>query len=232
MRGPGNLRPSRLALRGATLILALPLLYLAAGLIGALLPGTHDPAPGTPTERIGLLRGPIHYDFLLPLTPALRATFAFASADGLPVQDPSAKWLIVGWGAEAFYTTTGSYGDLNAFAVWKALTGDAAVLRLDVAGEIDPDATIPGLHWLDLPPAALDRLAGAIAADLTPVPQVMPGLSLGGSDSFYRARGRFNPGRTCNVWLGEMIRAAGLPFGRWTPTPQAVDAALWWNGAG
>ena len=227
MRAPGNL-----VLRLAALIVALPVLYVAAGLTGALLPGAHDPVSGAPTERIGLLRGPIHYDFLLPLTPALRESFRFAASDGLPVQDPRAHWLIVGWGAAAFYTTTGSYSDLNALAVWKAITGDDAVMRLAVAGVIDPSAAIPGLRWLDLPPAALDRLATAIAADLSPVPQVMPGLSLGESDVFYRAQGRFTLGRTCNVWLGEMIRAAGLPFGRWTPTPQAVDLALWWNGAG
>lgn len=226
MRGP-----SSLALRLATLILALPLIYLAAGLIGALLPGAHDPVPGAPTERIGLLRGPIHYDFLLPLTPALRQTFGFATDDGLPVQDPAAQWLIVGWGAQAFYTTTGSYGDLNAGAVWKALTGDDAVLRLDLAGAINPSMPIAGVHWIDLPPAALDRLAAAIAAEVTPGPQVLPGLSLGPSDIFYRAKGRFTLWRTCNVWLGEMITAAGLPFGRWTPTPQAVDLAFWWNAA-
>jgi uncharacterized protein (TIGR02117 family) len=223
--------PSSLALRLATLILALPLLYLLAGFAGALLPGAHSPAAGAPTERIGLLRGAIHYDFLLPLTPSLRETFGFAAQGGLPVQDPRAEWLIVGWGAEAFYTTTGSYRDLNTGAVWKAVTGDDAVLRLDLAGKIDMANTIPGLHWLDLPPAALDRLARAIAADASPSPEVLPGLSLGGSDIFYRARDRFNLGRTCNVWLGEMIRAAGLPFGRWTPTPQAVDLALWWNAA-
>ena len=34
-----------------------------------------------------------------------------------------------------------------------------------------------------------------------------------------------------NVWLGEVLLAAGLPFGRWTPTPQSVTFALdWQNG--
>lgn len=36
--------------------------------------------------------------------------------------------------------------------------------------------------------------------------------------------------RTCNVWVGERLRRAGLPFGNWTPTPQAVRLSLWWNG--
>lgn len=226
------MRPGRIALWLATLILSLPLVFVLAGLVGALLPGAFEPAQGAPTARIGLLRGPIHYDFLLPLTPELRETFGFAAEGGLPVQDARAEWLIVGWGAEAFYTTTGSYGDLNANAVWRALTGDAAVMRLDLVGHLDPAQAVPGLSWLDLPPAALQRLAGAIAGDLGAVPVLMPGLALGESDIFYRARGRFNPGRTCNVWVGEMIRAAGLPFGKWTPTPQAVDLAIWWNGAG
>ena len=61
----------------ATALLLLPLLYLAAAGLGALLPGGHIDLPQGRDVTIGLLRGPIHYDLLLPLSPDLRARYDF-----------------------------------------------------------------------------------------------------------------------------------------------------------
>jgi hypothetical protein len=47
---------------------------------------------------------------------------------------------------------------------------------------------------------------------------------------FYRAKGRFNILHTCNAWTGEVLRAAGIRFGLWTPTTQAVKLGLWLHG--
>ena len=98
------------------------------GLLGlglALVAGALWPGPlgrvATPGEaRIGLVPGPIHTDILLPLTPVLRRDFAFLVRRGLPVDDPRARWLVVGWGAAEFHTSAGRYQDIRAGAVWRA----------------------------------------------------------------------------------------------------------------
>lgn len=211
-------------LRALTALISLPILYFLASLLGAVIPGANPQIDGGATTRIGLLRGPIHYDLVLPLTPDLRTSFAFAAADGVPVLDTRAQYLVVGWGAKGFYTTTGSYADLNLPALWSAVTGDDAVLHLDVAGDL---TAMPGLIWLPL----TDTQQAALVAKITTTfatTTALPIRPFGQTDAFYPAHGDFNLFHTCNDWLGETLRAAGLGFGIWTPTPQSVTLSARW----
>jgi hypothetical protein len=54
-----------------------------------------------------------------------------------------------------------------------------------------------------------------------------PGLTA--QDAFFASRGDFSGLRTCNVWVGEVLREAGVRLGAWTPTPQSLRLSLWWN---
>lgn len=217
-------------LRTITAILCLPLLYFAAGFVGAVIPGKHADLPSGTEVLIGLARGPIHYDFLLPMTPEVRAQFGFAEAAGVPVAAPQAEWLSVGWGSEAFYTSAGSYADIRPGAVFTAITGDRAVLRLDVAGDI---SRVEGIQYLTLSEPQFAVLLARLAADFQR-DQTGAALPLAARfnehDAFFEAKGRFNIFHPCNAWLGEVLREAGVPFGIWTPTPQAVEMALRWHG--
>ena len=104
-------------LRAITAIICLPILYFVAGYAGALIPGAHAGLASGTDVLIGLARAPIHYDFLLPMSPELRARYGFAASAGVPINAPQAEWLLVGWGSEAFYTTAGSYADMQPGAV-------------------------------------------------------------------------------------------------------------------
>jgi uncharacterized protein (TIGR02117 family) len=197
-------------------------LYLAGGAAGGLI-GTRQADAGGPV-RVGLLIGPIHADILLPLTPAVRDRLAFASQDGFPADDPRAEWLIVGWGAQDFYTTTGTMADISAATALRAATGDRSVLRLDVTGRID---SFDGVALIAMDEATLLRLTDRILAEVPARadPLDTPGFS--DTDVFYPASGPFNILRTCNVWVGQVLRDAGVSWGIWTPTPQAVRLSLW-----
>ena len=211
-------------LRVLTALISLPILYFLASLLGAVIPGANPQIDGGPTTRIGLMRGPIHYDLILPLTPDLRTRFAFAAADGVPVLNPRAQYLVVGWGAKGFYTTTGSYADLNLPAVWAALTGDDAVIHLDAAGDL---AAMPGLIWLDLSQTQQAALVDTVTTTFASQ-TALPIHPFGPTDAFYPAHGQFNLLHTCNDWVGETLRSAGLSFGIWTPTPQSVTLSARW----
>lgn len=219
----------RVLIRAATVVIALPLLYFCAGFVGAMVPGKHaDLAAGTDV-LIGLARAPIHYDFLLPMSPELRARYGFAEAAGVPVNAPQAEWLLIGWGSEAFYTSAGSYADLQAGAVWTAITGDKAVLHLDVAGDV---SGVEGIAYFTLSDAQYQALLDSLEADFqrdqtgAPLPLA---AHFNAHDGFFAAKGDFSLLYPCNAWLGETLRAAGVPFGVWTPTPQAVELALRWH---
>jgi hypothetical protein len=72
---------------------------------------------------VGLVAGPVHYDFLLPLIGAVRDRFAFAEQADVPVRHPDAKWLIVGWGARGFDTSTVTLADIAPGTVLRAAVG-------------------------------------------------------------------------------------------------------------
>ena len=204
-------------------LIALPVLFFLASFVGALLPNGGSWSDQPPQVRIGLLRGLIHYDFLLPIDPDLRTEFSYA----LPPE--ATGWMILGWGSQAFYTTAGSYADISASAVWQAATGDAAVLRIDHIPFIAQD--FPGLIWLDLSQAQYDSLRRNIAAeplrDASGAPLRNPQPGFTATDSFWQAPGTFHLLRPCNQWVTEQLTAAGVPFGLWTPTAESVTLALW-----
>ncbi len=214
----------RLLIRGVAAGLLLILGYVLAAVGGAFWGGSVAPvlSQGTPVE-IKMISGPIHYDFLLPLNEETRATFGFAR--DLPIDHPDAKWVIVGWGAREFYTTVGGYGDVTARAVSRGIFGDSSVLRMDVGGEIDPQIETRGIT---LAGAQYTALLASIAADFAETTAMdQPGFYE--TDRFFAAHGRFHIRRTCNQWVNEKLRAAGLEFGRWTPLVQSVDLSLWWH---
>ncbi len=202
------------------------MLFFLAGFAGALLPGGGSWQDDPAEVRIGLLHGLIHYDFALPLDDRLRRDFAFAGGSA-----GETGWLLVGWGAEGFYTSTGSYADISPGIAWQAATGDAAVIRIDHLPYIPED--FETVTWLDLSRRQYDALLQGILADLPrdaegrPMPDSAPGFTA--TDSFWQAEGRFSLLNPCNQWISRRLRAAGVPFGLWTPTIQAVDLSLWRN---
>ncbi|MGL4322251.1 MAG: DUF2459 domain-containing protein [Paracoccaceae bacterium] len=219
-------RSLRAALRAAALLAAVILGYLAAGAIGGLIGNGHTAREGE--YRIGLVVGPIHTDLLIPLTPAVKTRLAFAIPDGVPLDAPGAEWLLVGWGAREFYTTAGTFADVTMAATIRGIVGDQAVLRIDAIGRIEDFTDIPLIQTDAVQFAALlDVLAGSFTPgpDGLPAPLDHPGFTA--SDVFYPATGHFNILNTCNVWVGDLLGAAGIAFGKWTPTPYAMKLSLW-----
>jgi len=206
---------------------ALVALYFVAALIGALLPGTRAAYDGDRDVLVGLVSGPIHYDFLLPLDPTTRQQFAFAEDGNVPVLHPGAQWLLVGWGAEDFYTTVGSYTDVSLRAVWRGITGDSSVMRVEAIGPLSAEAEVPMIALSLLQYEALLRgIAQSFDQDAG-APLVLHPAGEARRGAFFQADGRFDIGRTCNQWVGRMLREAGVRFGGWTPIPTSVRLSLW-----
>ena len=193
--------------------------YITAALFGSIVAGpTGQISPGAPVREIVLVNGPIHYDILVP-AQVIRDQMPWLSDQGIALDHPNIDWVVFGWGARDFYTKTGTYADVTARSVWRGITGDRAVMRVSIAGAVAD-------HWPRVPMTAvqLQRLTAAITdsfdngADSAALQ--IPGFSE--FDRFFPAKGRFHIFNTCNAWVGQMLRKAGLRFGVWTPTPFAV----------
>lgn len=212
---------------GATL-----LLVLAALAIGAVVPRplspAHSDAIQTPTRRILLLSNAIHSDLALPIDAEILRRFPFLERDGLPIHDGGARTLVVGWGGRAFYLETPTWSDLKFRPVAQALTLDASVMHVELAGPIDEgqEQVMP----LDIDAAAygsfLDAVAASFARSSDGSMEIIPDRSYGAYDRFYEANGRFNALAGCNTWTAAMLRAGSLRTGWWTPLPKLLTWSL------
>ena len=215
-RRPGLRRrtwPRRLLLA----LFALPLLYLAAASAGSVIPvnrGWQEPAEGT---IVYLRSNGVHVDLLLP-----------ASAQGLdwrpllPARDfaaapASPRWFAFGAGERRVYLDTPTWGDLTPHTLWAALTGGERILHVERT--LDPG---PGLRAIRLRPEEYRRLWAAIRSDFDGRPRRIVHPGYGPDDAFYESNGRASAVSTCNQWVADKLRLAGVRTSVWTPFAQGL----------
>ncbi len=216
------------ALRIMLAVVAFVLLAVAAGsLIPRPLFGPEPSDARVETRRILVLSNPIHTDIAIPLDDETRAAYAFLAASGIPVTDPAAEWLVIGWGGRAFYLETPTWADLKPMPVFRALTIDRSVMHVGVAGGIDE--THPAIRSFDLQPVEFQNLSDFIQASFVRERGevvAIPGAGYGAYDRFFEAHGSFNALLGCNTWTARALRSAGIRTGWWNPLPQTLGLSL------
>lgn len=216
----------RKVLRFLSMMLAA--IVLAAAL-GTLVPRPLWPAAsvGEGTRHILVLKNPIHTDIAIPVDDAVRKRFHFLADAGLPADAPEVRYIVFGWGGRAFYLETPTWSELKAVPVMKALTLDASVMHVDVAGAIaEPHPDIAGFDIGDDQFAALLDYIAASFQQRPNGPVVIENARYSSFDRFYEANGHFNALVGCNTWTAAALRTAGLRTGWWNPLPVSLGWSL------
>lgn len=127
-----------------------------------------------------------------------------------------------GWGERRFYLNTPTWADLDIATVVRATIGsDTTLIHVDHV--VDPFPA-PDRRAVRLTPEQYRRLTAFIRSTftLTPDGRAAPIPGYGPADIFYEAHGRYDAFRTCNAWVGDALRAAGVRVGAWTPFSASV----------
>lgn len=202
---------------------AVPLLYLAAALVGSLVPvnrGWEEPAEGT---TVYLRSNGIHVDIIMPAEAEgldWGPLFPASSFRGAPAD---ARWFAFGAGERRVYLETPTWWDLSPRTVWAALVGGERVMHVERTN--DPGAELRAVR---LRPEEYRRLWAAIRAELTldaegrPERIEHPGYTP--EDAFFVGRGRASAVSSCNTWVAERLRIAGVEASLWSPFAQGL---LW-----
>ncbi|MDX8452790.1 TIGR02117 family protein [Mesorhizobium sp. VK9D] len=210
-------------------LVALVVALVLAAALGTLVPRPLWPAAarGEGMRHILVLKNPIHTDIAVPLDDGVRRRFAFLADAALPIDAPEARYIVFGWGGRAFYLETPTWSELKAAPVLKALTLDASVMHVDVAGAIkEPHPDVAGF---DIDEAHFAALLDYIAASFRQGPDGPMVIKNGGYstfDRFYEAKGHFNALVGCNTWTAAGLRVAGLRTGLWNPLPVSLGWSL------
>ncbi|WP_300973703.1 TIGR02117 family protein [Sphingomonas sp. LHG3406-1] len=204
-------------MRIALALAAMPCLYLLAALLGALVPlnpGWSEPERGT---TIYLRSNGVHLDIMMP-----------AAAHGLdwrpllPEEDFRAapaepRWFGFGAGERRVYLETPAWSDLSARTAWAALTGGERVIHVERTGDAGSD-----LYAIRLRPEEYRRLWAAIRAEFDGPPQRIDHPGYGLEDAFYHGRGHASAVQTCNQWVADKLRLAGVETSLWSPFVQGL----------
>jgi len=202
-------------------VLAVPALYLAGALFGSLVPvnsGWKEPAEGT---SVYIADNGIHADIIMPVeAQGLDWAPLIPKKDFLAV-GPNARWIAFGSGEERVYLNTPTWWDITPRTIWSALTGGKRVMHVEYVAH--PSYAVREIR---LRPEEYRRLWAAIRADfvLDPNgrPQRVDHRGYGCCDAFYRAQGKESAFRTCNTWVANWLRLAGVKTSLWPPFVQGL----------
>lgn len=212
---------------GGTVMLLLA--YLAAAAVGTVWSSggpARAAAAADDSVTIQVLSNGFHSDLVLPIEAGRPTAGLPISPDDLPGGLQGARYLIVGWGSQTAYTSLLALSDLTVEIAVKSLLFDRSVMHVQ---PYDRPLAGRGVYQLNLLPEQYARLiafvAETFAVDDAGRAELIPDITQGFGDVFYRARPRFSLFYGCNAWTGQALREAGVPFGLWTPFAQSVE----WN---
>ena len=201
-------------------LLALPLLYLAAALGGSLIAvnrGWQEPDRGI---TIYLADNGIHTDIIMPVRaagldwePLLPRSDVLSAPDG-------AEWLAFGAGERAVYLETPRWSDLRLPVAMRALTRGERIVHVEWIA----DPSYAG-RAIRLRPEEYRRLWGTVRAEFRDArPQRIAHKGYGTADAFYEGVGHASAIGTCNQWVADRLRVAGVKTSLWSPFVQGL---LW-----
>ena len=129
--------------------------------------------------------------------------------------------MAFGSGEERVYLETPRWRDIKPRTVWSALAGGKRVMHVEWVG--DPAYAVRAIR---LRPEEYRRLWAAIrsdfALDASGRPQRIAHPGYGPADAFYRATGKASAVRTCNSWVADRLRLAGVKTSLWPPFVQGL----------
>lgn len=196
--------------------------YPMAALIGGAIPSNADwqePATGV---TLFIESNGVHTGIVMPKRAAgIDWSSTFPGSDLGDPRYAGHDHVSIGWGERAFYLSTPTWADLEPATILAAAFGsDATLIHVDHVPRPGPMADV---RRLTVTPAQYRRLAGYIRGALKPGGERHRGYFA--YDAFYDARGHYSGIRTCNAWIGDALRHAGVRTGAWTPFPLTVQ---WW----
>jgi uncharacterized protein (TIGR02117 family) len=201
-------------------------LYMVAALVGSVMSVNGEWQNSEHGYAIYLHDNGIHLSIIVPRKQHLNNLETVFPAAHLPGQQRPADYLMFGWGDRDFYLNTPTWGDLRPHHAINAMVGSGRTLL-----HVDHLNALPkGVTKLTVEHEAYQTILSEIVLTVnanasSTTPQPIKGY--GRSDVFYPTLGGdYSALYTCNNWVSDILAAARIRTGRWTPLPFGVT---WWH---
>ncbi len=204
-----------------TLGLTLPATYLFAALAGSLVPVNRDWAEPAHGISVFIADNGVHSDIVMPVDALGLDWRTLLPRRDFQSPDPTSRWIALGAGDRAVYLNTPTWWDLRLGTIWSALAGGSEVIHAEYV-------TSPtyAQREIRLRPEDYRRLwvslRAGFALDSGGKPVVIHHRGYGLSDAFYQANGKASLLVTCNSWLANRLRLAGIKTSLWPPFAEGL----------
>ncbi len=201
----------------ALLLAPLGLYFAAAGALSHLPVNAkwREPADGV---TIYLASNGVHTGIVVPAVAVGIDWRGRVRPSDLPDPASAGQWLLFGWGDRDFYRNTPTWADVRPGTALSALIGSGRTL-VHVA-HFDDFYADADMRPLRLTFDEYARLARYIEGSFAEAAEAAPGY--GARDVFYTGRGQYSALRTCNVWTGDALKAAGVRTALWSPFSDGI----------
>lgn len=207
-----SLRFLRAGLAWLALILGL---FMLAAWIGSSIPRNPSWEERSDGIEIMVETNGIHTSIVMPaVTDVKDWRMDFPVTD---VANPARSYthVAVSWGEREIFLNTPRWADLSILTALRiAIVGGDGLLH--VSHYVRP-AEAEDIRTVTLSPAQYERLIQRIQKYLPRTDSRTVYKGYGDYDVFYNAPGRYTIGNTCNQWTSDMLAAAGVKVGWWTP---------------
>jgi uncharacterized protein (TIGR02117 family) len=234
-----NLPPSKLSLRRRVIrwlgrifllfVAAIAFYALSVWVLGRIPVNRDFEHADSEGVEILLINNGVHADLVVPLNHPSFPMMHYLEHGKFGVARDMFEYAIIGWGSRKFYLETETWDDLRVSTVGYALSGfDRTTVHVRLFSRMDwpTDSS----RMIRIRPDQFAKLGEHIASSFR-LDNVGRGLPIAGAhyrndDAFFEGQGNYNLFRTCNVWVGQGLKKAGVRVGVWTVTPKALFASL------
>ncbi|MGI9377202.1 MAG: DUF2459 domain-containing protein [Tsuneonella suprasediminis] len=214
MAAPTRHRLIRAALTGLIGLIAAVLCFAVICWVGSSIPRNAEWQETGHDVEIMVETNGVHTALVLPLIAPEKDWRTDFPAGDLRAPLRPYTHISISWGERAVFLDTPRWRDISPVTILRATTGSSSLLH--VAHYVRP---APGndIRPLRLTSAEYRRLVTAIEQSIAPTSPQRHYPGYDSYDVFYDAVGTYWIGRTCNQWTSDMLAAAGVKVGRWTP---------------
>lgn len=208
---------------GLLAILSLTILYLVIAIICSAIP-VNRTQNNMGNITIYLRSNGTHTDFVFPVKNEVRDWQQLSTPEHTLSKRGDFQYISFGWGDLEFYQQTPEWSDLRFPVAFQAV-----FLRKQSAMHVE---FLDDLYYrrhiiaLKITREQYSRLSKFISQSfqLDPSGNVTPvnDLHYGPNDAFYPAERSLNLFYTCNTWVNEGLKNAGLPACLWTPFDEGI----------
>ena len=199
------------------------LVYFVAALIGSVIPvNTDQPKDGE--ISIYLRTNGVHTDFILPLENEVMAWQDFIPPESTLSKRANFEYISFGWGDLEFYKETEAWEDLRFPVAFQAvfLKKPSA---LHVTFEPIVRLEMPAVK-VNITKEQYEKLVQYVLfsfeKDMAGKPKPVKDLHYNQNDAFFHAKGSLHFFYTCNTWVNDGLKAAGLRACLWTPFDDGI----------